>query len=474
MKAAVALGRQVADLRWSAVSAPVRGKVCAHFLDTLGVMFAGYRAPETAAVLGMFDRGGDSGASVLGRSERIAPVDAAFCNAFLGRAHTYDDTYEQGPVHPGSAVVAAALAAADDSGATGIVLLEAVLAGYEVAVRISRAAGPGHYGSGLHSTGTINAFAAAAAAAKAMGLDADAITGALGHGGGGASGLRQYQEDGVLADSALNGARASAWGVRAAALARAGVHGPDGILDGAHGFFTVMCPSPDLDLLSGEDGDGVLQVSLKPYPSCRFTHGPVHVLRRLRTEAAIVPEDVEQVIIETFRQSMDVSDKPIVASRSDAILSHQYAAACMLANGAVTLDDFEEPARTDADRLALAARVSVRHAPTLEALYPAQWPHRVTLHLRDGRTSTGMSDQPPGSPDEPMHTAEVEAKFLSLAAPVLGEGGARLLRDTVADLHSANTVDGLTAILRGGSSARAVRAFYLSGAAERLGPASGE
>src|SRR5215208_7175258 len=59
---------------------------------------------------------------------------------FLGAicaVHKIDDVQQGTSLHPGSAVVAAALAAAMESGASGARLVLAVAAGYEVAVRVS-------------------------------------------------------------------------------------------------------------------------------------------------------------------------------------------------------------------------------------------------------------------------------------------------------------------------------------------------
>ena len=165
---------------------------------------------------------------------------AAFLNALHARIHTFDDTHEAGPSHPGSAVVAAALAAAETAQASGRTLLAALLAGYETATRVSAALGSAHYAAGFHSTGTATPFGAAAAAARACGLDASRTAAALGLAGEAAIGLRQYQDDGSMLDTALNGARGAELGVMAAAFAAAGAAGPRGVLDGRWGLLKVM------------------------------------------------------------------------------------------------------------------------------------------------------------------------------------------------------------------------------------------
>src|SRR5262249_35648440 len=149
--------------------------------------------------------GGAPEAGVIGLRLRLPAPKAAFVNALHTRIHTFDDTHEIGPIHPGSAVVAAALAASETSVATRRALVAALLAGYEASTRISLALGARHYASGFQTTATCAPFGAAAAAARARGLDAARTMAAFGLAGQTAVGLRQYQIDGSMLDTALGG-----------------------------------------------------------------------------------------------------------------------------------------------------------------------------------------------------------------------------------------------------------------------------
>src|SRR5262245_11342209 len=97
-----------AGLRWNDVPAALKGKLIDHVVDTVGVMYAGIDMPscrgarEAARLWGTGDA-----ATVVGTDGRAPAATAAFLNALHARIHTYDDTYEPGTVHPGSAVVAA-------------------------------------------------------------------------------------------------------------------------------------------------------------------------------------------------------------------------------------------------------------------------------------------------------------------------------------------------------------------------------
>lgn len=444
------LARWAAAVRWEDLDAGLQAKVKAHVLDTLGVMCAGLDTPHARAAHSTARAWGGAGAStVVGRGWRLPAPSVAFCNAFAARAHTFDDTYEVGPVHPGSAVVGAALACAEAAGASGIAFLAGVAAGYEVATRVSAAVSPSHYEAGFHNTGTCNTFGACAAAGRVLGFDGTALADALGLAGAGAAGLRQYQVDGSMTDTSLDGARAAQTGVMAADLRAHGLAGPHAILDGRWGFCQVMAPHADLDRLDRDLGRAYefATTALKPFPTCRFSHGPAEVLLRLRAEAGIDGDAVEAVGIATFKQSIEVADRPAVRSRFDAILSHQWVAALALGRGRVTLADLDEAALADPALQALAARVTVTHDPALEMRYPAQWPHDVTVVLRDGRRLVGRSDDPPGGAARPLSPETVEAKFRSLAAPVLGADRAERLVESVRELDTVPDVRSLAPLL---------------------------
>lgn len=445
----------VANLWWRDVPPPVARKVGDHVLDTVGVMCAGRSAPSSSPVCTLFtEAGGVPEASVIGgATARPAPA-AAFVNAFHGRVHTFDDTFDAGPIHPGSVVLAAALAAAERRRASGADLLAAVLAGCEVSVRVSSALGPDHYASGFHGTGTCNALGAAAAAARAMGLDADGVAGALGHAGAAAAGLRQYQIDGSMSDSALNGARAAHAGMIGALLAAAGLPGPAGILTGPWGVCRVLSSSSQPARLVDELGRSwvFVETALKAYPTCRFTHGPIAALLELRRRHDIDPASVDRVDICGFRQSIEVSDRPRVDTRFDALMSHQFAAAAALARGRVGMDSLEIPMRTDPLVRRLMARVHVRHDASLDDAAPARWPHRVRVSLTDGSVLEAESPNPPGAAGTPIAPEVLEAKFRDLAGPVLGTDAAERVRRAISNLAQTADVADLGRLLRVGES----------------------
>ena len=92
---------------------------------------------------------------------------AALLNAASGHAMDYDDTQLSTTpdrtfgllTHPTVPALAAALAVAERTRASGAAFLEAFLVGFEVECKIAEAIDPEHYNRGFHSTGTIGTFA---------------------------------------------------------------------------------------------------------------------------------------------------------------------------------------------------------------------------------------------------------------------------------------------------------------------------
>src|SRR2546430_9430229 len=115
----------------------------------------------------------------------------------MAHAIEMDDVTTESSLHPGVAVIPAALAVAEESGASPIRFLEAVVAGYEVTLRVGNALNPASaYTRGFHPTGVAGAFGAAAAASRVLALSSEHFARALGVVGTLAAGSLEYLSDG--------------------------------------------------------------------------------------------------------------------------------------------------------------------------------------------------------------------------------------------------------------------------------------
>ncbi len=423
MEYGLQLASFVHEVQWRNLEDPLKTKVIDHVIDTVGVMFSGITMQACADARQAAALWGESNeATVVGTTLRLPAPNAAFVNALHGRIHTFDDTYEPGTMHSGSPVVSAALALAERQNTDGLTFLNAVIAGYELAARVAAAVSPGHYASGFHNTGTCTVFGAAAAASRILGLAPTEIAEALGLAGTTAAGLRQHQIDGSMLDSAFHGARAAQSGVMCAQLRQQGVKGPKAILEGPLGFCAVMAPVHDLTRLNRGLGEvfEFEKMTIKLYPTCRFAHGPIEAALSLKRKYQINSEEIANVNLSTFRQSMEVSDRPELRSSFDAVVSHQYAVANALVNGKVELNDIVRYKSAAPHIIALMKKVSVTHDKELEKDFPRCWPHYLKISMKNGQTYDFLSQYPPGR-EQPISSAQVDEKFLHQSIPFLGQ-----------------------------------------------------
>ena len=99
------------------IPSEVVDKTKQHILDTLAAMISGSElAPGRAAIAFARAYGGDTRGTVAGSVALCGPMEAALVNGVLAHSDETDDSHNLSQSHPGSAVVPAALAAAEKFG----------------------------------------------------------------------------------------------------------------------------------------------------------------------------------------------------------------------------------------------------------------------------------------------------------------------------------------------------------------------
>ena len=188
-------------------------------------------------------------ARALGRIGSTTPLQAAFLTALAAADHATIAT----------PVVCAALAIGESVDAPGATVLDAIVAGSEIAVRVERALGPGHVARGWDTRGTCGRLGAAIAVARVLGLQRDAMRDAFGIAATAASGLTEAR--GTMT-AAYIVAAAAADGIEAALLARAEFTGAPLALEGRRGLAALMSPTFDAAALVAGLGETFLFESL--------------------------------------------------------------------------------------------------------------------------------------------------------------------------------------------------------------------
>jgi 2-methylcitrate dehydratase PrpD len=385
-------------------------------LDWLGAAIAGLDSAPGRIMLEHTGAQPAGLASCIGMAEGRSAQVAALHNGVISHVVEMDDVHRAAIIHPGVVVIPAALAVAEQIGATGEDLLTAVTLGYEIAIRVGESVGKTHYFH-WHNTSTCGVFGATAAAGWLLGLDEQRLTWALGNAGSQAGGLWEFIADGAMS-KVLHAGRAAANGVLAAELGALGFTGARKILEGRQGFFAATAPDGNPAAVTDGLGDGwkLPGSSIKPYPSCRHTHSAVDATLALRQEHGISVKDVDRIEIDAYQATLDLTDNPTPAHPYAAKFSVHYCVARALADGALTPADFSDELIAEPALRDLMLRTTARLDPELNARAPRELPARVRLHLKDGRQVEHLVLSAKGDPEAPLTEQELTDKFVSLAA----------------------------------------------------------
>ena len=365
-------------------------------------------------------------------------------------------------MHPGAPVIPAALAVAEARGASGLDLLTAIIAGYEVAIRVGEAAGPSHY-KYWHSTATCGVFGAAAAAAKLLGLDTTAIDAALGTAGTEASGLWEFLADGAMSKH-LHPGKAAMDGVIAALFSREGFTAARRILEGERGFLAATSPGQDQSRITDGLGQGTYRiddVSFKIHASCRHTHPAVDAVLEVVRRHDLQPSDIASVTVETYSEALAKTDNPDPTTPYAARFSLQFCTSLTIARRCLSPADFTSGSLLDPTVRGLMSKVRLVATDTFDSFYPAHWSAKVTVTTgpkghttaSPGASFSATVDNPRGDPENPVSLEDIYQKFLGLTVPVVGRKLAEELGQAVLRLESIGNVNALTELFGGETSA---------------------
>jgi 2-methylcitrate dehydratase PrpD len=216
----------------------------------------------------------------------------------------------------------------------------------------------------------------------------------------------------------LHPGKAAFNGVLSARLAALGGTSPPTILEHEKGYINAFSLEPKAEALTrglGTDWE-ILQNGFKFFPSILASHAAIQATLDAVTGADIQPGDIQAITNETYATVKSHFSEKVVTTGMGARVSVPYCCAVAALDRAVGQAQFAEARVNRQDVQRLLANTEVVAVDALTALYPAKFPARVTVSLKDGRRITRQRDYPKGDPQEPLSPAEIEAKFLENAA----------------------------------------------------------
>ena len=410
------LARFVAESQWSDIPLQTRHEGKRALLNWLGCALGGCRDETVDRMLAAVSHfSGERTATVVGRREKLDPLNAALVNAVSSNILDFDDTHMKTVIHPTVPLAAAIFAVAEHRPVTGAQLLHAFVLGVEVECRIGNALTSEHYERGWHITATCGVFGAAAAAGKLLGLNETRVTGALGIAATQASGLTEML--GSMSKS-YNMGHAAKNGLMAALLAERDFTSSSGALEARRGFLSVTSSQPKPEALTEGLGDTweLAWNAYKPFPCGIVLHAAIDACIELRREYALTPGDVESIEVQLHPLALQLAGRLEPTTGLEGKLSVAHAAAVALLRGQAGVEAFTDACVRDPDVVSLRRRVRATPDAALDKAAAL-----VRIGLIDGRTVERAAAHAIGSLERPMSDGDIETKFRALASRAYSE-----------------------------------------------------
>jgi 2-methylcitrate dehydratase PrpD len=425
------LARFCAQLQYKDLSATVRERVRYLLLDHLAVTLRGSALPSSLAGYQMLEQmaiGSTNTATIFGRLERTEAAWASLVNGISAHGLEMDDVENRSSLHPGVVVFPAVLALAEQIGSPPADFYSAVIAGYEVTLRVGAALNPASsYERGFHPTAVCGTLGAAAVSARLLRLSPEQTNMALGIAGSMAAGSMAYLQDGAWTKRLHPGWACHA-GIMAARLAAAGFIGPASVLESSYGFLHAYSSASDIAQLERREEDefAIMQVSIKPYACCRYMHGPIDCLFEIMHTHHPNPDQIELVRCGILTGGRGLIADPIEQKRQpknvvEAQFSMPFGAAIALLTGMAGLPVFTNERLRDSRVHELMQRVECYCSTAFDEYYPAEWRASASIRMTDGREFSANVRYALGDPHNPLSWEQLETRFHELVAPVIVE-----------------------------------------------------
>lgn len=391
------------------------------FLDTVGVACAGRMAPKLDELLGAaqrWDGARADGATVWNTGLHASAPVAALVNGYQCHALEYDCVYEPGVILPTPPIFAALMTKVEELTARGRApsgrdVLRAFVVALEVSCTLASATRSAMF---FFRPATTGVFSALAGLACLEPLPREQLRYAFGIAYSQACGPMQAHEEGSMM-LAMQMGFAARNAVQAYDMAQLGITAPVQILAGRFGFFHNFEDGGALDEALAGMGQPwkVTQLSHKPFPSGRVTHGVIHTMRQLRQELGLDAGNalarIRSAHVDLPPLGMRLVGRPMMHQPAPnyARLCVPFVAAAEVLYGGVDPTTFtpERLHGADVETLALRITTAEKPHPNPNAFYP----QTLTVELADGTRVQREIPHAWGHPLMPLTATERENKF---------------------------------------------------------------
>jgi len=345
---------------------------------------------------------------------------------------------------PAIQIVPATLAVAEERDASGEDALLALILGYEVSGRISRAT---KTKLAIHPSGTFGTIGAAVAAGKLARLDRDAMLNLINMSATlGLATSRRAIIEGATVGRAYSGA-SGYMGVLALDLAECGFTGESDGVGSVYGNVysdseavvsripqTSRVPFDPQIATNGLGSDFLITKGfIKMHACARSIHPALDLIEELMARSPggrIAPGTVERIEFRAYISPTTLAAKDPISAFATRF-SLPFAVASLLYHGRGQLTNFSEEAYANPVIRELARKVEISENPEYTKFFPHKQPCDVKMTLRDGTVLEAHADYTRGDPTNPRKPEEFRAKFMEVASLVWTESAAARMLDEV-------------------------------------------
>ncbi|MBE1281688.1 MAG: hypothetical protein GJ676_00105 [Rhodobacteraceae bacterium] len=352
------------------------------FLDTLGCIAAGARAPALPVL-------------------RQMGMSRAVLSAVAGHFDDFDDSELIGSTHPSTVLISALIELDLEKPMTLGQALDAYEAGLAAIEFIGAGLGYDHYARGFHASATVGIFGAAAACARVLKLDSDRIAVALSLAASQAAGLKvQFGSD---AKGLQLGFAAEA-GLRSARLAQAGLSASDRAVDIFLKLYGVNRTAAVPQSLTIPPG----RIYRKLWPCCHYAHRLLQVCQGLD----LPPDRIRRIDLQMPAPFLKVIEIQDPRTASAAKFSLRWCIAAMLTGGELCVTDFETRLH-DPDLRVLMSRIDLLALSVRDGIadLSPEAPDRITITCDDGHVIAETAAHVPGSTALPIAMGQLVTKY---------------------------------------------------------------
>ena len=429
----------ILETEWENLPEEVQQRMKGCLIDLLGALIVGSKSQQFQVGLRLAESlYGTGEISVIGTNKKFNFMGASAAMGHSSNAYDIDDGHNMTRTHPGTSFVGAILAAAYEKKLTLKDFLAALLVAYETTIR-SGAAMMDYY-QYAHSSGTFGAVGVVAGVGRIYGFSKQQLNNAL-----------------SVADfnaPLVPGIRS----VEYPSMNKDGV--PFGVMVGTLSVMETLCGfEGNKNLLEAEeykhylDDLGskyqVMDLYFKPYPCCRWAHPAIDACTGVMRKHQLVSEDVEKVIIKTFRRATLLSKiEPKTADEAQYNIAYPVATAVVY--GDFGINHVMKESLSDPEILAMMKRLSFEVDEELDEAFPAKRICRAEIYTKDGNVYISENCEPRGEAHENIGIDWLSDKFRRITGPFVSEQGQEKILNLITgdeNILIRNLVDEINSLL---------------------------